>query len=857
MLDAEPAAEHAPKAELSGKEDLWDYAREHLDFETIKERLAERATSGLGRVRCLNLGIEVDHQKVQRRLLETEEMRSLMGRSRVPLAGISDIRSVLQRADKGALLSAEELWAVAECVEAGCELSAYLKKHHEMAPTLVELAEQIKDSDVLAGQVKKCVNEEGNVADRASPELYSIRRQIRSRSEKLRSQLEQMTKSDRMRTYLQEPIVTQRSGRYVLPVRVQHKDRIQGIVHGQSSSGATVFIEPQVAVDLNNEIRNLRSEEEREIERILRRLSDEVARQADRLRAEQAVLAEVDLIYARGRLAEDMDAVMPNTNSDGYVYLKKARHPLLEGEVVPIDVEVGRDFHVLVITGPNTGGKTVTLKTVGLMVLMCQAGLHLPCSPSSDVGIFRRVYCDIGDEQSIAQNLSTFSSHMRNVIPILKMADSETLVLLDELGAGTDPMEGAPLAMCILEELHQRHVRTMATTHYSRLKTFAYRKDGIQNASMEFDAETLSPTYHLVMGLPGRSNALEIAQRLGMPDELVSRARSFLSDDEGNVEELISAMEQDRRKWLQYREKAGQEATDAEKLRERLARRERDLREQKEKILSDARREVRDILSEARREVSALLNELRSELNALKEFQDQLRRRLEMMAEDSGQADDIDEDQFVDTDEVLRRAEALRQVLSSIEEGARGSLSNVEGSMADVVGEAEEQTRSETKGETHEGISPEELEPGAYVRIRSLQQTGRVLEVDTESEQALIQVGVMKMRTDTADLQIAADPEEQRGRSQVGKLSRSKSEVVHKELNVRQHTVDDAIMQLQKYIDDAFLAGHDSVTIIHGRGEGILRRAVREHLENNPEVIRWRKGNISEGGDGVTIAFLR
>ncbi len=864
MTEANPSPVNGPRAELSDEQDLKNYAKEHLGFEEIKDRLADRATSALGKNLSSQLEIKVGREAVQMSLQETEQMRTLMQRSRVPLAGIADLEHILQRAQKGSVLTPEDLWITAECIEAAHNIQKFIKKRSEVAPTLAERVDDLGSDTSLADRLKQCVTEDGHVTDSASTKLSGIRRKIRTLSDKLRSQLEQMTKNSTVRTYLQEPIVTQRSSRFVLPVKAQHRDRVQGIVHGQSSSGATVFIEPQVAVELNNEIRNLKSEEEREIERILRELSGMVGQQVKSIRTDQRILAKIDLVYAKACLADEMDAVRPNINSANYVNLKKARHPLLEGDegdVVPIDVEVGRDFDTLVITGPNTGGKTVTLKTVGLMVLMCQAGLHIPCDASSDVGVFQQVYCDIGDEQSIAQNLSTFSSHMRNVIPIVKLADSNTLVLLDELGAGTDPMEGAPLGMCVLEHLHERGVRTMATTHYSRLKTFAYRIDGIQNASMEFDPETLSPTYHLVMGLPGRSNALEIAQRLGMPERLIKRAKGLLSEDEGSVEELISAMEQDRKKWIEYRQKASQEAEDAEKLRERLARREQDMRQQKEKILGDARQQVREILADARQKSSSLINQLRSELNTLQEYQDQLRRRLEAQKKTNAESEEQQFDaEEIDTTEILRKAEALRDVLSSVEKSARNEIDTVDDEVFDEINVYPEKSHMddcEETGEEKETVSVEELTPGIYVSVASLQQTGRVVEVDEENEEALVQIGVMKIRTEIDELAIVPDPNDQQTKNQVGQLSSTKRAMVPKEVTLRQHTVDEALRRLKKYLDDAFLAEHDEVTIIHGRGEGILRRAVRDYLEKNNQVVRWRKGKVSEGGNGVTIAFLR
>ncbi len=827
--------------DLPDEADLREYAHVHLGFYEIRERLGECASSELGRKRVEDLLPAGDLETVDRLLEQTAQMRTLMARSSIPLGGIHDLAGILRRAEKRGVLSPEELLLTTDCVRAARNLKKFLLSRAETAPFLAELIEDLEPSSRLEKEVERCINDQAEVADNASGDLARIRRGLRARADSLRHRLESMATGSANRDYLQEPIVTQRNGRFVLPVKQEHRKRIGGIVHGQSSSGATVFVEPQVAVDLNNEIQHLKSEEEREVHRILTELSEMVHHNVEGLRLEQDVLAELDLIYARASWAEEIDAVKPDTNAHPYVYLKNARHPLLSGDVVPIDVEVGRAFDTLVITGPNTGGKTVTLKTVGLMVLMCQAGLHLPCDEGSDVGVFSCVYCDIGDEQSIAQNLSTFSSHMRNVIPIVQLADCQTLVLLDELGAGTDPSEGAPLAMAILKQLHATRARTMATTHYSRLKTFAYRLDGVENASMEFDVETLSPTYHLNTGLPGRSNALEIASRLGMPDELITDARSLLSDEEGSVEDLIAAMEADRKEWSRRRREAEVEAGDARLLRERAATREKKIRDEQLKVIEDLRREARDIVDAAREESRILLREIH-------DLAAKMKKSFRIREGESGSG----QDEAPDADDVLKRSESLRALLNSLQ-----------GRTVSRLDDLQEQEPGESEDEQAEApeVVPadvERLRPGSRVQVTSLGRTGTILDLDRDRGEAQVQIGVVKFMLPLGDLaqDASVETEERETRTATGNLRRLKHETLSQEVVVRQMTVEEALERVKKHIDDAILGGLNSVTVIHGRGEGILRRAIREYLDESPYVKGWRSADPREGGDGVTVVSL-
>ena len=800
-------------------------ALRQLEFDEIKVRLARSATSSLGAALAEAVLPLATVEDIEEGLAETSEMRGLIDEESPPMGGISDIGPALRRASRAGVLDPEDLLAVADCLRAARRLHRYLGRKDDI-PRLADLAAALDPDPTLENSIRGAITEDGDVADGASPELRRIRRALRDRSEELRRRLEGMVRSSEMQNHLQEAIVTQRAGRFVLPIRQESRGRVKGIVHGQSSSGATVFIEPQVVVDMNNQLQELRDRESTEVLRILAELSSEVGAESRRLDIEQEALGRLDFAYAKARLSQDMDASAPILNDDGYLRLVRARHPLLEGEVVPLDVEVGGEFHTLVVTGPNTGGKTVTLKTIGLLALMCQSGLHIPAEPESEMATFRAVFCDIGDEQSISQNLSTFSSHMNNVIPVMGCADGQTLVLLDELGAGTDPAEGAPLAVGILHHLHELGARTVASTHYGQLKSFVYGLEGAANASMEFDSATLSPTYRLVLGTPGRSNAFEIAGRLGMPEEVLHRARQAMSGEEMDAQSLIRAIEEDRRAWEDSRRRVETEVQDAEKLRRRAERREEYLRGVQEDLLAEARRELRELMDGTREEANALLKEIH-------QLASQLKAGLPA-GEDPG--------------EVLRKAEDLRRRTLDLRNRTEAFLSQRRREL-EPGDEAEAPRREESP--------PTDLKPGQHVRIISLDRPGRILEVDEDEGRAEVQIGVVRTRLPIRDLEPSEEPEEERNRIRLGEMARLKGEGLSDHLNIREHTVDEALPKVAKYIDDVLLAGQNRATILHGRGTGTLRDAVREYVRTNPVVESWRPGHGSEGGDGVTIVFLR
>jgi DNA mismatch repair protein MutS2 len=668
-------------------------------------------------------------------------------------------------------------------------------------PGLAELSLGLVPIPSLFGEIGRCIDDEGLVRDSASPELARIRQKQRTLANRIRDRLDSLIHSQAAQKMLQDPIVTLRGGRYVVPVKSEYRSQFQGIVHDQSASGATVFMEPAFAVELNNELRLAEQAEQAEIERILRSLSEAVASHAGQLLHNLEVIAELDAIFARAKFSRAIGGTEPIINDRGFIRIKQGRHPLLSGEVVPIDVWLGDDFHVLVITGPNTGGKTVTLKTVGLFCLMAQAGLHVPAHDGSELAVFSGIYADIGDEQSIEQSLSTFSSHMTNIIEILQAVTPNSLVLLDELGAGTDPAEGAALATVILEYLRVRGVRTIATTHYSELKNYAYGNPDVENASVEFDVETLRPTYKLAIGVPGRSNAFAISQRLGLDASLVEAAQELLGADHVRTEDLIGEIERDRRQTAQAREEAEALRREYERLRSEYARRLQALEEEKDAVLAEARAEQERLLAEARSELDRLLGEVRR----------------------------------------LERGEAEEQVKLARER---------------IISQQEDLAKQRPKPAAKEG--PTQLKPGEQIRIKSLRQLGYVLEPPTASGEVLVQAGIMKITVPVHDLErVDQQPAKVVNRSHSTGTSRlSKSSTIRSELDIRGKTVEEGLALLDKYLDDAFLSSLARVRIIHGKGTGALRAAVKDYLRSHPFVKDFQDGAPNEGGSGVSVVEL-
>jgi len=785
-------------------ENLQEKSARILEFDKIRQILAGFTASKPGEELAISLQPATVLEEVARAQKETTEARELWQTSRVPLDGIFDLRAAAEGARRGKVLSPEELLATGATLRAARLLRKSLgEEAEERAPVLSALAAGLTTFPQLEAALTKAIGPDGEVRDEASPVLRSLRRQAQTLQNSIRERLDALTRSGETQKYLQEALVTIRNGRYVLPVKQEFRQYIPGIVHDQSASGATLFIEPMAVVELNNKLRRVEAEIKEEIERILTELSRQVGEAAAGILANQEILARLDLAFAKARYSLSIGGAEPVLNTRGFIRLLQARHPLLEGEVVPIDLELGGDFHVLIITGPNTGGKTVSLKTTGLLTLMAQAGLHIPASSGSEMAVFTGIYSDIGDEQSIEQSLSTFSSHMSNIVPIMEAAqDQNSLVLLDELGAGTDPAEGAALATAILKTLHSRGVRTVATTHYSELKIFAYNTPGVENASVDFDPRTLRPTYRLLTGVPGQSNAFVIAARLGLEKAIIEEAQQLVAPGTRNLEELLGQIAEEKRELEAEREKTA-------RLRLALEKKEKEYTEklgrfegERASLLREAREEARNLIRETRREMENLLRRLR---------------------------------------------EAAPEDQSEIANEARRQLA---GRLAEIPEEA---------GLFVGGGSPGEILPGKTVRLPHLEQEGVVLEV--KNGQAQVQVeGGLRVWVPCAGLAEVSRAPERQGRGEKGGIKRSavsKSATISSRLDLRGMNVEEALETVDKYLDEAFLAGLPSAVLIHGKGTGALRSAVTQFLSEHPQVKSYRLGGIGEGGLGVTVVELK
>lgn len=783
-----------------------------LEFDKVLQHLAGHGASSLGKELAHQLRPSNEARVIAEWQQETTEaVRLLEMGGNVPLGGLHDIRPLLLRARAGGVLLPEQLLEVADTLRAVRLLRAYVLQHEghvvgglsdDAESLLVDRARSMGTFLRMEQEIERCIGPEGEVVDAASPALARFRQQLRALQARVRERLEAVLRSASTQKILQDSLITLRNGRYVLPIKQEYRSSFAGIVHDQSGSGATLFVEPIAVVELNNEIRQVEAEELQEIERILKELTGAVGDESAVIRLSVEIAGEIDFIFAKGRLSLDWRCVEPQIAKDGWISILAGRHPLLTGRVVPIDVWLGRESLALVITGPNTGGKTVTLKTVGLFALMSQAGLHVPAQSGTELAVFDCVHADIGDEQSIEQNLSTFSSHMSNIVGILKRATAKSLVLLDELGAGTDPTEGAALAMSILEHLMDLGCRTVATTHYSELKSFAYTEPEAENASVEFDVETLQPTYRLSIGVAGSSNAFAIARRLGLAEAIVQRAKARLTQEDIKVEELIRTVEENRRQAVRDSEEASRLRGEMQSLRDRYDEAFAKLQERRNAILDQARREAAQLVSESRKELEQLIGELRrSRQTDLEQLAQQARERvLEKQAS-------------------LREPEPLEP---DIEPSPRA-----------------------TAGPLHKGDS---------VRIISLGQEAVVLVEPDNDGRVVVQAGMMRLSLASSDVEKSAgEPQAEVHRSSLASLARSKSAAVATELDLRGMTVDEALEAVNKYLDDCMLAGLPRARIIHGKGTGALRQAVREHLKGLPQVKTYRGGEPSEGGAGVTV----
>ena len=775
-----------------------------LELPKILERLAEHTSFSAGRELALSLQPSPDDNEVARRQGETSEARALLDdRADLSLGGARDVRPLVDRAEHGAILLPSELLDVRDTLVSGRTLRRAITRLRNQFPLLASIAGRIEECPHVIAEIARCINDRGEVVDRASQNLARIRRELREAHQRLMDKLERIVSSSSNAPFLQESFVTQRSGRYVIPLKADFKGRIPGIVHDQSASGATIFIEPLSTVALNNRWRELQLEEEREVQRILAGLSNLVAEEGEFIERTVEALAELDLAFAKARYAQEIEGVEPQLVAfrkvaDGLhpgssIQLIKARHPLLDpATAVPIDVHLDDEYFILVITGPNTGGKTVSLKTVGLLALMAQCGLAIPAAEGSVLSVFSGIYADIGDEQSIEQSLSTFSAHITNIINILDQAEERSLVLLDDLGAGTDPGEGSAIARALLSHLLRRRITAFISTHYPELKFYAYSTPGVENACVEFDVETLSPTYELSIGLPGRSNAFAIARRLGLSPRIVSEAEGMVSPESLETESLLAEIKRAHREAL-----AAQEA--AEAARHRAEELERELRQE----LADIEKTRREILSTAREEAGRELEEVRAELR-------KIRAGLGMGAitqEWAAQAED-------------RLASLEPQPVEPIAQPRFGP--------------------------------PAALSLGDTVWVAGLQATGEITEL--AGDEAEVQVGSFRIRAKVGDLELrgrAAKPE-----TTVRAVSVPRVPSPGLELNLRGQTTEEALPRLDKYLNDAYLAGLPQVRIIHGKGTGVLRRVVRDFVTNHPLVADWRPGDQYEGGEGATVVEL-
>ena len=787
-----------------------------LEYPKIIEKLASFAGSVPGKALCRELLPSDDILEIRRRQQETADALARLYKSgSVSFSGLTDMRASIRRLEIGSSMSITELLTLERllqtCARVKSWASGSAKNREDQEANDDSLTSMFSDLQPLASltrEINRCILSEEEIADDASPGLRQVRRAVSIANEKIRSTLGQMVNGS-ARTYLQDAVITQRNGRFCLPVKAEYRSQVPGMVHDQSSSGSTIFIEPMAIVRLNNEIRELSLQEAKEIEAVLASLSNLAAENSEAIIYDIQILTELDFIFARAQLAKSCNGYAPDFNTDGIIDIKKGRHPLLDPRsVVPVDIRLGKDFDLLVISGPNTGGKTVSLKTIGLFTLMGQAGLHIPAGEHSALSVFKEVYADIGDEQSIEQSLSTFSAHMTNIVSFWEKADQDSLVLFDELGAGTDPTEGAALALALLSDLHRRGIRTVATTHYSELKIFALSTDGVENGCCEFDVESLRPTYRLLIGVPGKSNAFAISRRLGLPEYIIDDAKSQISVEAENFEDVVADLEDTRREVEQTRASISVQEQEIAALRKRLEDKERKLTENREKILGKAREEAAAILREA------------------KEYADQTIRAFNKMSQGHGAS---------------REMEQARTKLREHIEGLEKSTA------------AAPKPRQKAKEKKRA------LQIGDSVHVLSLNLNGTVSTLPDASGNLFVQMGILRSKVSQNDVElIEEDPKEKiSGKTGSGAIRMAKSASVSAEINLLGKTVDEALLDLDKYLDDACLAHLPSVRVVHGKGTGALRKAVHNYLRRQKRVKEFRLGEFGEGDAGVTIVTFR
>ncbi|MGX9755006.1 endonuclease MutS2 [Clostridioides difficile] len=784
-----------------------------LEYNKIIDLLKKKASSSLGLKYIESLVPNTDFVEVKSMLEETSEAQSIIiKRGSVGLDGIHDIEDKVKRAYIGASLDPGSLIMIADTLRVARRLKNSLSSSDEEDfnyPIIQSLSNSLYVYKDIEDQIYNAIISEVEISDNASSTLRDIRRRIAQKNQSIRSKLNSIISSTTYQKYLQDAIISLRGDRFVVPVKSEYRSQVAGIVHDQSSSGATLFIEPMTIVDMNNELRQLKLGEQEEIERILSELSAMVGEVSQDLISNQEILGRLDFAFSKGKLSIQMRGIEPTLNEDKYLNIKNGRHPLLDKKkVVANTIYLGRDFHTLVITGPNTGGKTVTIKTVGLFALMTQSGLHIPADYGSSMCVYDNVFADIGDEQSIEQSLSTFSSHMTNIVSILKNVTADSLVIFDELGAGTDPIEGAALAIAVLEDINSVGAKCIATTHYSELKNYALTKSGVENAAVEFDIETLSPTYKLLIGVPGKSNAFEISRKLGLSDYVISRAKEYINTDNIALEDVLQNVEKNRIKAIEDREEAERLKEEIERLKIEYDEKLEKLVTQRDKMIEKAKSEAFSITRQAKEEVDLIIKELRS----------------------------LEQERA--SKEKNRKIEELRKELTS----SMGSLQPTVKSM--IVPKV---SSKEIK----------DLKPGEEVRVITLNQNGSVISVDKKRKEAVVQIGIMKMTLPFKSLQKSHKDVSKNVTKSTRNIIRAKSGNIKSEVDLRGLNLEEAIMEVEKYLDDAYVAGLESVTVIHGIGTGVLKSGLQDILRKNRHVKSQRGGQYGEGGAGVTIVKLK
>lgn len=783
-----------------------------LEYNKIIEQLIEHASSFSGKELCRRLKPMTDISAIRNAQDETAAaFTRIVKKGRPSFSGCNPVNDSIRRLEIGGVLGSGELLRICKLLETSGRARAYGRHDNadEMEDCLDGYFEQLNPVTILVNEIRRCVIDEDEISDDASPGLKHVRRAMNQINDKVHATLSNMVNGS-LRTYLQDPIITMRGDRYCIPVKAEYRSQVSGMIHDQSATGSTLFIEPMAVVKLNNDLKELYGQEQEEIQKVLARLSADTAEYTTEIHTCYTILRQLDFIFAKGALALDMNASQPIFNTEGRIHIREGRHPLLDKKnVVPITLTLGDTFDLLIVTGPNTGGKTVSLKTVGLFTLMGQAGLHIPALDRSELAVFHDVYADIGDEQSIEQSLSTFSSHMTNIVSFLKQVDEHSLVLFDELGAGTDPTEGAALATSILNHLHSRGIRTMATTHYSELKVYALSTPGVENASCEFDVETLRPTYRLLIGIPGKSNAFAIASRLGIPDYIIEDAKTHLTEQDESFEDILTDLETSRKTLDKERETIAAYKREIERLKMENSQKQEKLEAQRDRILREANEKAHAILEDA------------------KETADETMRNFHKF----GKAN-------ISAAEMEKERERLRKKMAKTRSG-----------MTPEPAKPKKQYK------------PSDFKLGESVKVLSMNLTGSVVSLPDAKGNLDVQMGILRSKVNISDLEIIDEKpnylQKTAKRTGKGKIKMNKSLTVATEINLLGKTVDEAVAELDKYLDDASLAHLSSVRIVHGKGTGALRQGIHKYLKRQKHVKSFRLGAFGEGDAGVTIAELR